>query len=133
MSITLNKTHPGGDLHMGALLRGALEFQGVRVYVDKPYPSVSWEYLVAEHEGQARVWIHALSCNGTIHYDIPRAEMWAVAAVVTDEVNTRFVYDGFSDKNARPVAQAVAMAAAVARHFRLPVREQADPFAEGGE
>lgn len=130
MSITLNKTHPGEDFHVGALLRGALEFQGVRFYVDKPYTSVPWEYLVAEHEGHARVWIHALSCNGAIHYDIPRAEMWAVAAVVTDDLNTRFVYDGFSDKSARPVEQAAAMAAAVARHFGLPVREYADPFAE---
>lgn len=130
MSNTLNKTRPGIELHMGALLRDALAFQGISVRVDRPWPSLPSEYLVAEREGYTRVWIHAASCNGASHYDIPRAELIAVAAVITDDASTRFVYDGFSDENARPVAQAKAMAAAVARHFGMPVREASDPFGD---
>lgn len=130
MVASLNKTRPGTALHMGALLRDALAFQGISVRVDKPWNSLPTEYLVAEREGHARVWIHAHSCNGTMHYDIPRAELLGVAAVVTDHVSTRFVYDGFSHKDARPVAQAQAMAAAVAGHFGMPVREAPDPFTD---
>ncbi|MFF3363607.1 hypothetical protein [Streptomyces misionensis] len=130
MAASLVKTRPGTDLHMGVLLRDALAFQGIGVRVDKPWRSLPSEFLVAEREGHTRVWIHAASWNGATHYDIPRAELMAVAAVITDEVSTRFVYDGFSDENARPVAQAEAMAAAVARHFGLPVREYPDPFAD---
>lgn len=126
---TFVKTRPGPDMHMGALLREALEFQGISVRVDKPWRSVPSVYLVAEREGYTRVWIHAHSCNGAMHYDIPRAELMGVAAVITDEVSTRFVYNGFNDENARPVAQAQALAAAVARHFGMPVREVPDPFA----
>lgn len=129
MTLSLIKTRPGIELHMGALLRDALAFQGIGVRVDRPWRSIPSEYLVAEREGYTRVWIHAASCNdGFAHYDTPRSELWAVAAVITDEVSTRFVYDGFGDENPRPVAQAVAMAAAVARHFGLPVREYPDPF-----
>jgi hypothetical protein len=130
MSVTLNKTRPGTELRMGALLRDALAFQGVSVRVDKPWRSLPSEFLVAEREGHTRVWIHAASWNGATHYDTPRAELMAVAAVITDDGGTRFVYDGFSDESARPVAQADAMAAAVARHFGLPVREVPDPFAD---
>lgn len=130
MSMTLNKTRPGVELHMGVLLRDALAFQGIGVRVDKPWRSLPTEYLVAEREGHTRVWIHAVSCNGATDYDIPRAELMGVAAVITDAESTRFVYDGFSDESARPTAQAVAMAAAVARHFGLPVREYADPFVD---
>lgn len=130
MSLSLIKTRPGGELHMGALLRDALAFQGIGVRVDKPWRSLPSEFLVAEHEGCARVWIHAASWNGGTHYDIPRAELMAVAAVVTDDVSTRFVYNGFDDEPARPVAQAEAMAAAVARHFGMPVREVPDPFTD---
>ena len=130
MSLSLVKTRPGDALHMGALLRGALALQGISARVDRPWRSLPNEYLVAEHEGHAQVWIHAASCNGPSHYDIPRGELMAVAAVVTDEVNTRFVYDGFSAASASPIQQAEAMAAAVARHFGMPVREVPDPFAD---
>lgn len=133
MTLTLTKTRPGIELHMGALLRGALAFQGIGVRIDKPWRSIPSEYLVAEREGHTRVWIHAVSCNGPCHYDIPRAELMGVAAVITDDVSTRFVYDGFSDDSARPVAQAEAMAAAVARHFGMPVREIPDPFANDAD
>ncbi|MGW6602869.1 hypothetical protein [Streptomyces sp. NPDC055036] len=128
--MTLNKTRAGNELHMGALLRSALAFQGISVRVDRPWRSLPSEYLVAEREGHTRVWIHAVSCNGTCHYDISRGELMGVAAVITDHVSTRFVYDGFSDESARPVAQAEAMAAAVARHFGMPVREVPDAFAD---
>ncbi|MCX4554157.1 hypothetical protein [Streptomyces sp. NBC_01500] len=131
MSHTLSKTRPGSELHMGALLREALAFQGISVRVYKPWRSIPSEYLVAEREGYTRVWIHATSCNGTSHYDISRAELMAVAAVITDDVSTRFVYDGFSDDAARPVSQAVAMSAAVARHFDMMVRKYSDPFGGG--
>jgi hypothetical protein len=114
---------------MGALLREALTLQGVSVRVEKPWRSLGSEYLVAEREGHTRVWIHAASCSGETHYDIPRGEMLGVAAVITDDVSTRFVYNGFSDaESPRPVEQAHAMAAAVARHFSMPVREVPDPF-----
>ncbi|MFJ8785932.1 hypothetical protein [Streptomyces sp. NPDC102476] len=114
MAVTLTRTRPAADLHMGALLRGALARQGVTVYVERPWTSLPNEYLVAAVPGRARVWIHAMSCSGATHYDIPLGELMAVAAVVTDETNTRFVYDGFSDDNARPLAQAEACAEAVA-------------------
>lgn len=130
MSVSLIKTRPGTELHMGALLRDALAFQGISVRIDKPWRSLPSEYLVAEREGHTRVWIHAHSCGGAMHYDIPRAELLGVAAVITDDVSTRFVYNGFSDESARPVAQAEAMAAAVARHFGMPVRVVPDPFAD---
>lgn len=130
MSVSMAKTRPGTQLHMGALLRDALAFQGISVRVDKPWRSLPSEFLVAEREGHTRVWIHAASCNGATHYDIPRAELMGVAAVITDDVSTRFVYDGFGDNAAPPVAQAEAVAAAVARHFGMPVREIPDPFAD---
>lgn len=130
MSVSLIKTRPGGDLHMGALLRDALAFQGIHVRVDRPWRSLPSEYLVAEHEGYTRVWIHSASCNGKItNYDIPRGELLGVAAVITDDVSTRFVYSGFDAGETRPVEQAQEMAAAVARHFGMPVREIPDPFA----
>jgi len=115
---------------MGVLLRDALAFQGISVRVDKPWRSLPSEYLVAEREGYTPVWIHAASCNSTSHYDTPRADLMAVAAVITDDASTRFVYNGFSDEPARPIAQAEAMAAAVARHLDLPVREVPDPFTD---
>lgn len=130
MAHALTKTRPGNDLHMGALLREALAFQGISVRVDKPWRSLPSEYLIAEREGYTRVWIHAASCNGDSHYDIPRAALMAVAAVITDDVSTRFVYNGFDDESPRPVAQAQAMAEAVARHFGMPVREVPDPFGD---
>ncbi|MET9776231.1 hypothetical protein ABZ023_18555 [Streptomyces sp. NPDC006367] len=128
MAAVLTRTRPGADLHMGALLRDALTRCGVTsLRVEKPWSTLPNEYLVAEVPGRARVWIHAASCNGATHYDIPRDELMAVAAVVTDETNTRFVYDGFSDGNARPVAQAEACAEAVAAflgvHAPEPARE----------
>ncbi|MGW2421487.1 hypothetical protein ACWC0C_19935 [Streptomyces sp. NPDC001709] len=128
MAVVLTRTRPGTDLHMGALLRDALTRHGVTsVRVDKPWSMLPNEYLVAEVPGRARVWIHAASCNGATHYDIPRGELMAVAAVVTDETNTRFVYDGFSHDNGRPVAQAEACAEAVAAflgvHAPEPERE----------
>ncbi|MGW6602871.1 hypothetical protein [Streptomyces sp. NPDC055036] len=130
MSLSLIKTRPGAEFHMGALLRGALAFQGISVRVDRPWRSIPSEYLVAEREGHTRVWMHAVSWNGGFaHYDIPRGELMGVAAVITDDVSTRFVYDGFSADATRPVAQAEEMAAAVARHFGMPVREVPDPFA----
>ncbi|MFF8367831.1 hypothetical protein ACF05W_03205 [Streptomyces lydicus] len=130
MAPSLMKTRPGIEMHMGALLREALAFQGIGVRVEKPGRSLPNEYLVAERGGFARVWVHAMSCNGDIHYDIPRSELMAVAAVVSDHVSTRFIYDGFSHENPRPAAQARAMATAVARHFGMPVREMPDPFTE---
>ncbi|MFF4020011.1 hypothetical protein [Streptomyces sp. NPDC001843] len=131
MSHSLIKTRPGSDMHMGALLREALAFQGIRVRVDQPWRSLPSEYLVAEREGYTRVWIHAATWGREgSHYDVPRAQLMAVAAVITDDESTRFVYNGFSDEDARPVAQAQAMAAAVARHFDMPVREVPDPFAD---
>ncbi|MEV5283375.1 hypothetical protein ACFYMW_35750 [Streptomyces sp. NPDC006692] len=124
MAAVLTRTHPGTDLHMGALLRDALTRHGVTsVRVDKPWPSLPNEYLVAEVPGRARVWIHAASCNGATHYDIPRGELMAVAAVVTEEKNTRFVYDGFSDNNARPAAQAETCAEAVAAFLGVQAPE----------
>lgn len=122
-SYSFSKTREGEELHMGSIMRGALENQGIRFWVCKPYRSLPNEYLVAEHEGHTRVWIHAASCNGGTHYDIPRRELMAVAAVITDDESTRFVYDGFSDENARPVQQAEEMAAAVAQHFGMTVRK----------
>ncbi|MEE1736459.1 hypothetical protein PUR49_08095 [Streptomyces sp. BE147] len=124
MAAVLTRTHPGTDLHMGALLRDALTRHGVTsVRVDKPWPSLPNEYLVAEVPGRAPVWIHAASCNGATHYDIPRGELMAVAAVVTDERNTRFVYDGFSDDNTRPRAQAETCAEAVAAFLGVQAPE----------
>ncbi|MGW2658525.1 hypothetical protein ACWC1D_33360 [Streptomyces sp. NPDC001478] len=124
MAAVLTRTRPGADLHMGALLRDALTRHGVTsLRVDKPWPSLPSEYLVAEVPGRPRVWIHATSCNGTIHYDTPRDELMAVAAVVTDETNTRFVYDGFSDDNTRPVAQAESCAEAVAAFLGVQAPE----------
>lgn len=73
---------------MGALLRGALVFQGISVRVDRPWRSLPNEYLVAEREGYTQVWIHAASCHGDSLYDIPRAELMGVAAVITDDVST---------------------------------------------
>ncbi|MFD7552296.1 hypothetical protein, partial [Streptomyces sp. NPDC059816] len=108
------------------LLRDALTRHGVTsVRVDKPWPSLPNEYLVAEVPGRAPVWIHAASCNGATHYDIPRGELMAVAAVVTDETSTRFVYDGFSDKNPRPAAQAETCAEAVAAFLGIQTPEPA--------
>lgn len=124
---TLVKTAPADEMRMGALLLEALGRHGVTVRVDKPWRSIPSEYLVctSPQTSTARVWVHSASCNdGMTHYDIPRAELMAVAAVVTDEESTRFVYDGFSDDNARPVAQAVACAVAVASFLGLPVTEE---------
>jgi len=127
--ITLAKTAPSTETHMGALLRDALARHGVTVRVDRPSPVLPTEFLVAEHPGHTPVQIDSYSRHGARHYDIPRAELTAVAAVITDDKSTRFVYDGFSD-DARPVEQAEACAAAVARHFGLPAREAPNAAAE---
>ncbi|RNG26160.1 hypothetical protein EEJ42_15990 [Streptomyces botrytidirepellens] len=109
---------------MGVLLRDALAHQGVSFRVVKPYDRLPPEYLVAQADLTGpRVWIHGCDCNGSTHYDIPRAGLLAVAAVVTDEDGTRFVFDGFSRDEARPVAQAEACARAVAVFLGLEPRE----------
>ncbi|MET7487118.1 hypothetical protein [Streptomyces sp. NPDC005538] len=121
---SLTKTADGSDLRMGVLLRDALAHQGVSFRVVKPYDRLPPEYLMAQAVTDGpRVWIHAADCNGSLHYDIPRAQLMAVAAVVTDEGGTRFVFDGFSHDAARPVAQAEACARAVAVFLGLEPRE----------
>lgn len=121
---SLTRTAPGSQLRMGALLRDALAHQGVSFRVAKPYTTLPDEHLVATaDQAGPRVWIHAVDCNGHSHYDIPRAGLMAVAAVITDETGTRFVFDGFSWKEARPVAQAQACARAVAVFLGLEPRE----------
>ncbi|MGW0333534.1 hypothetical protein ACWD0J_16955 [Streptomyces sp. NPDC003011] len=120
--ITFKKTRAGSELHMGALLRDALARQGVSVRVDRPWPSLPTEYLVAEAPDRPSVWITAHDCNGSTHYDTHRRALMGVTAVVTDEQNTRFVFCGLdADTEARPAAQAEACAAAVAEFFGLPV------------
>lgn len=121
---SLTKTAPNAELRMGALLRDALAHQGVSIRVVKPYRSLPPEYLVAQTDPEGpRVWIHATDCNGSMHYDIPRAGLMAVAAVVTDEGVTRFVFDGFSRDEARPVTQAEACSRAVAEFLGLEPRD----------
>jgi len=128
-AFSLTKTRPDTDLHMGALLRGALERHGVPVRVTKPWASLPHEYLVAQAQPDGpRVWIHCNDHDGRTHYDIPRTSLMAVAAVVTDEKSTRFVYDGFTAADAAdaaaaaawPAGQAKECARAVAAFLDLP-------------
>ncbi|MFJ2419277.1 hypothetical protein [Streptomyces brevispora] len=127
MRHSLTKPRPAADEYTGALLLEQLAYlipDGVRLRIDRPWRGLPNEYIVCERAGYARVWIHcaadvdARDADGyrlPDHYDIPQAKLWVVAAVVTDDESTRFVYDGFSapdDMSAR--AQIVQCAEAVA-------------------
>lgn len=125
---SLTKTRPAADGYTGVLLLEALAPyipDGVRVRVDRPWASLPNEYIVCERPGYARVWAHCVAApeartpdgyRFSDHYDIPAGVLWAVAATVTDEENTRFVYDGFSapeGMSARGQARDFARAVAV--------------------
>lgn len=107
MGVTIEKTRPGTELHMGAILRQALETRGIRYRVDGAYL-----VAMAGDSETPRAWITAYGCNGEIGYDVSRAvHMGTTAAVVTED-GTRYIYDGLSEIH-RPVPCAWACADAV--------------------
>ncbi|TLS44909.1 hypothetical protein FE633_17330 [Streptomyces montanus] len=132
---SLTKTHSAYDCHTGAMLRDALEALGIVHHVDQPWRGLPTEYLVCSVPGRARVWIHCVADPSARtpegrqfadHYDLPAVALRAVAATVTDDEGTQFVYNGFGDEH-KPTAsagmQAGQCAAAVAEHFGLTLPE----------
>ncbi|MFK0154128.1 hypothetical protein ACIQVK_18905 [Streptomyces sp. NPDC090493] len=132
---SLTKTRPAYDGYTGDMLRDALETLGIVHHVDHPWRGLTAEYLVCSMPERARVWIHCVAdpsartpegCRFAGHYDLPTVALWAVAATVTDDDGTRFVYNGFGDEH-KPTAsagmQAGQCAAAVAEHFGLTLPE----------
>ncbi|MFB7594628.1 hypothetical protein [Streptomyces sp. NPDC056160] len=132
---SLTKARPAYDGYTGAMLREALEALGIVYHVDKPWRDLPMEYVVCSVPGRARVWIScvagpsARTLEGrrfSDHYDLPAVALWAVAATVTDDEGTQFVYNGFGDEH-KPTApagiQAGQCAAAVAEHFGLTLPE----------
>ncbi|MFD4949640.1 hypothetical protein ACFWNT_46000 [Streptomyces sp. NPDC058409] len=112
MTISLDKTAPGSEMRMGAVLRRALAVQGVNHRVGG---GVEHGYLATTNDGPT-VYIIAHSVNGYPHCDIPRGEHIGTTAVVTTDEGTSLVYDGTS-ANLRPVEDAEACARAVAAHL----------------
>ncbi|MFD4577427.1 hypothetical protein ACFWNK_34010 [Streptomyces sp. NPDC058417] len=90
----------------------------------KPWRSLPGASLVTTAPGQPDVWIDAHSyTNGSAvsGSDVPLAGLFGISAVITDDFNTRHVYDDFTEAPAdiTDPAAADAMASAVAAHLAV--------------
>jgi len=109
MGVTMSKTRPAEEMHMGALIRGALERAGVDHVVTR-------QFLAVQARG-GRVLLSAHDCNGGQHYDTGRAQFVGMTAlwVATGGARGEVVYDG-RPGSLGPVADAEACARAVAAY-----------------